>query len=182
MTRRRNLRPKKFETDRLAAVALADAWVTTNSCRDVSIPASDSGATRNKIMNKLLILVAFRQFYALVRDDVGRLANLPDDPLAKRFDYWEVPPAELIDLVFRIQGTVMDVKANVQVISSRRFPEILDVCGTRGRNDYASLPLQAKADLLEARARRLASGQVNATILPDNGDHCASHCKLPAYV
>lgn len=141
-----------FATDRLAAMVLVDAWLTTGSCRDVGVPASDGDAARDGLTNKVLICLAFRQFYALIRDDVGRLADLPDETFAKRFDYWEVPPAELIELVFRAETTVTDVEKNTDVLISRIW-DIFKV-STSPWTQYTSWSLEAKAKVLEDRPRR----------------------------
>jgi len=64
---------------------------------------------------------AFRQFHALVRDDVDRLATLRDEAFAKTYDYWERPPQELIEVVLRAKDTMRDASATIETFTLRAF-------------------------------------------------------------
>ena len=136
-----------FATDRKAAEALADDYLTTEAVRDVVVPASDDDKEREDVSNELLMHLVFRRFRTLVRDDVDRLADLRDETFAKNYDYWELPPWELIELLLRAKETVLDVSSNISELRARLgllHSIYMDIPGRR------PLSLDAKAQHLRS--------------------------------
>ena len=151
-----------FAADRKTAEVLASTWLKSGSCCGVHIPSTDD-TRRDAVATQLLKHIACRQFYALIRGDVGRLADLRDETFAKRFEYWEHPPAELIELLFRAETTVKDVENNIEVLIFR-YSNLSHLCDDSlyvvggGANDDEGGPcfpsLRAKAERLAYLAKQ----------------------------
>jgi len=87
--------------------------LTTGSRDGDLVPPTEEDEERDALASQVLLYVAFRRFHALVRDVVARFVTL-DETFAKHYEFWEVPPKGLIELVLRAKDTVDDIWGPLQ--------------------------------------------------------------------